>query len=272
MASLIVASSSTYLKLAALGGFAGAIVMALVMMGATGAAGLGATAMICAMAAAVLGLPPNGTPTSIGAGLALHLIDGIIIGVIVIAITLGVKRGLLIRNAKRGLAIGLLAGFVVWLVFGLPIMLFVMPNSMVEALSMMMPANGMTAAQVMNEAMTMLQGMMGMLAGVFLIGHLFFGAILGVVVGYGVSRGNMTAGSASAGGQAKTPQQFRCDTCGAAFNSQTELMDHAKSAHTMPSQTTPKTLQFKCQACGMTFSSQAELMEHAKKAHPMPAH
>jgi hypothetical protein len=188
MAASFSSPSSAYLKWAAVGGFGGAILMALVMMGATGAAGLGATTMICAMAAAVLGLPPNGTPSSVGAGLALHLIDGIIIGVIVVVVTLGIKRGLLITNAKRGLLVGLLAGFVVWLVFGLPLMLFVMPPSMVDALSMMMPANGMTQAQMMEEAMKMLSGMMGMLAGVFLIGHLFYGAVLGTVVGYGVSR------------------------------------------------------------------------------------
>jgi hypothetical protein len=162
--------------------------MAVVMMVATTVAGLGATAMLCAMAAAILGLPPNGSATSITAGLSLHLFDGVVIGLIVVGITLGVRRGLLIRDAKRGLLVGLLAGFLVWLVFGLPIMLYVMPPSMVDALSMMMPANGMTQAQVMSESMTMLQGMMNELAGVFLIGHLFYGAVLGTVVGYGVSR------------------------------------------------------------------------------------
>lgn len=71
MASLAT-SNSTYLKWAAVGGFGGAVVMALVMMGATYAAGLGATAMICAMAAAVLGLPPNGSTASLMGGLSLY--------------------------------------------------------------------------------------------------------------------------------------------------------------------------------------------------------
>jgi hypothetical protein len=162
--------------------------MAVVMIAATTADGMGSTAMLCAMAAAVLGLPPNGSATSVTAGLSLHLFDGVIIGLVVVGITLGVRRGLLIRDTRGGLFIGLLAGFLVWLVFGLPMLLYVMPSSMVDALSMMMPANGMTQAQVMSEAMTMLQGMTNQLAGVFLIGHLFYGAVLGAVVGYGVSR------------------------------------------------------------------------------------
>ena len=250
--TLLQDSNSTYLKWGAVGGFAGAILMALVMMGATSAAGLGATAMICAMAAAVLGLPPNASATSIGAGLALHLIDGIAIGLIVVGVTLAVKRGLQIKNAKSGLLIGLLAGFVVWLVFGLPVMLFVMPPSMVDALSMMMPANGMTQAQVMGEAMTMLQGMMGMLAGVFLIGHLIYGAALGTIVGYGVSR------------KTSTSQEFKCPTCGDAFRTKDELMQHGK-AHMS---NTPKQ-EFKCPACGATFATQQELMDHKAQAHPM---
>ncbi|MGI0085860.1 MAG: hypothetical protein ACREBQ_12335, partial [Nitrososphaerales archaeon] len=182
-------SNSTYLKWAALGGFVGAILMGLVMMGGTASMGLGFTAMMCAMAIAILGLNPAGGMATTIPGLMLHLIDGIIIGLIVVAITLGVKRKLLITNTKNGLAIGLLAGFVVWLVFGLPILLFAMPPAMAQVAGMMMPMKaGMTMAQADAEAMMMLQGMMGQLAGLFLVGHLFWGAALGTLVGFGVSR------------------------------------------------------------------------------------
>lgn len=228
-------SNSSYLKWGAIGGLVGAILMGVIMMMSTDAMGLGATAMLCSMANAVLGLPPNGSLGSVMGGLLLHIVDGVIIGVIVVAVTLGIRRGLLITNATRGLLVGLLAGFVVWLVFGLPILLYMMPTPMVDALSMMMPANGMTQAQVMSEAMTMLQGMMGQLAAIFLVGHLFFGAGLGLLVGYGASRGANAAHAAagrtqSAGG----PGRYRCDTCGVTFSSQAELMEHAKKAHPMP--------------------------------------
>jgi len=95
----------------------------------------------------------------------------------------------------------------------------------------MMPANGMTQAQIMAETMTMLQGMMGQLAGVFLVGHLFFGAGLGVLVGYGVSRKSRTSSAATL---VQEGRQSRCTTCGAAFNTQAELMEHVKQAHPTP--------------------------------------
>jgi len=205
-----------------------------VMMMATNAMGLGATAVLCSMANAVLGLPPNGSIGSVMAGFVLHLVDGVMIGVIVVAVTLGVKRGLLITNAKKGLAVGLVAGFLVWLVFGLPVLFFMMPTPMVDALSMMMPANGMTQAQVMAETMTMLQGMMGQLAGVFLIGHLFFGAGLGVLVGYGASRKAHATSMGTTGTRAGAAQQLKCEACGATFKTEAELMEHTKNAHPMP--------------------------------------
>jgi hypothetical protein len=223
-------TNSSYLRWGALGGLVGAVMMGVVMMMATGAMGLGYTAMLCSMANAVLGLPPNGSMGSVAAGLMLHVVDGVAIGVIVLLVTLGVRRGLVMTNAKRGLAVGLLAGFVVWLVFGLPVLTYAMPTPMVDALSMMMPANGMTQAQVMSEAMTQLQGMMGQLAAVFLAGHLVFGAGLGVLVGYGVSRKSQPA----AGTVANGAHQLKCDACGAAFETQGELMEHAKKTHPMP--------------------------------------
>jgi len=205
-----------------------------VMMMATDAMGLGATALMCSMANAVLGLPPTGNIGTVMAGFMLHLVDGVIIGVIVVAVTLGVKRGLLITNARKGLVVGLLAGFLVWLVFGLPVLVFMMPTPMVDALSMMMPANGMTQAQLMSESMMMLQGMMGQLAGVFLIGHLFFGAGLGLLVGYGASRKERAASMGTTGTQSAAGQQMKCDACGATFKTQEELMEHVKKAHPMP--------------------------------------
>jgi len=223
---------TSYLGWGALGGLVGAALMGAVTMMATDAMGLGATTVLCSMANAVLGLPPNGSIGSVMAGFTLHLIDGIIIGMIVVAVTVGVKHGLSITNAKKGLAVGLVAGFVVWLVFGLPILLFLMPAPMVDAVSMMMPANGMTQAQIMAETMTMLQGMMGQLAGVFLVGHLFFGAGLGVLVGYGVSRKSRTSSAATE--LVQEGRQSRCTMCGAAFKTQSELMEHVKQTHPTP--------------------------------------
>jgi hypothetical protein len=80
--------------------------------------------------------------------------------------------------------------------------------------------------------------MMGQLAGIFLVGHLFFGGGLGVIVGYGVSR-KVRAAPAAAIGETQTKaahqaEQFRCTACGAVFKTQAELMEHVKEAHPMP--------------------------------------
>ncbi len=60
-------------------------------------------------------------------------------------------------------------------------------------------------------------------------------------------------------------QELKCQTCGATFGSQQELMEHGKM-HMAGGQ------QFKCETCGAKFNSEADLMDHAKKTHPMPAH
>ena len=57
-------------------------------------------------------------------------------------------------------------------------------------------------------------------------------------------------------------KKYKCDTCGASFKSQSELMEHSK-VHNPGSQKA----SFKCQACGMSFSSQAELMQHSQRVH-----
>jgi DNA-directed RNA polymerase subunit RPC12/RpoP len=52
-------------------------------------------------------------------------------------------------------------------------------------------------------------------------------------------------------------QELKCQTCGAAFGGQQELMEHSK-IHMATSR------QFKCEPCGAAFGSKEELMEHAK--------
>jgi uncharacterized C2H2 Zn-finger protein len=67
-------------------------------------------------------------------------------------------------------------------------------------------------------------------------------------------------------------KKYTCDTCGAKFSSESELMEHSKKMHPMPAQQSglsTQVQQFKCKTCGMAFGSQAELMEHSKRAHPM---
>jgi len=63
-------------------------------------------------------------------------------------------------------------------------------------------------------------------------------------------------------------KKYKCDTCGAKFSTEAQLMEHQKT-HMRPAQAATPAQQFKCQTCGMVFDSQAALMEHSKRAHPM---
>ncbi|HET6822249.1 MAG TPA: C2H2-type zinc finger protein [Anaerolineales bacterium] len=52
--------------------------------------------------------------------------------------------------------------------------------------------------------------------------------------------------------------QYRCDECGATFNSEVALEQHNRTTHS----------RFTCEACGQTFSSERELEEHNTQMHP----
>ncbi len=52
--------------------------------------------------------------------------------------------------------------------------------------------------------------------------------------------------------------QYRCEECGATFNSQAALEQHNRTTHS----------RFTCEACGQTFSSERELEEHNTQMHP----
>jgi thioredoxin 1 len=86
------------------------------------------------------------------AGWALHIITGLVIGVIFGAIVASVQR-LNVRSIGKGVALGGIAGIVVWLIFFMPMMAALMPA---------------------------LMGMSTMLIGSF-FAHLIFGSIMGSI-------------------------------------------------------------------------------------------
>lgn len=60
-------------------------------------------------------------------------------------------------------------------------------------------------------------------------------------------------------------KKYRCQTCGAKFDSEGRLTEHAKTHVQAAPQQAVDT--FKCATCGATFTSEAQLDEHMKKAH-----
>ena len=144
-------------------------------------------------AAMLMGL--SGTLAT-AAGWMLHLITGLIVGAVFgVAITrVNVFR---VTDIKRGLALGLGAGVLVWVIFFLPMMMI----------------SGM-ASMLGSMLLTMIVGSFA--------AHLLYGLVLGGIVVAVLPRAVPVA-----------VQAYKCPTCGTSFKSQSELMEHA-SKHKVP--------------------------------------
>lgn len=55
-----------------------------------------------------------------------------------------------------------------------------------------------------------------------------------------------------------TQNQYRCEDCGATFNTEAELQEHKRRMHS----------QYQCDVCGQTFTSESQLQAHNSVAHP----
>jgi C2H2-type zinc finger len=225
--------TSTYYEWGFLGGFVGAVLMVLFMLSAGMSMDLPQALLLRAIGVSVLGIAPADFTATMLGGLVIHLINGtFIISAILVAVTLAVKRQLLVTNARRGLWVGLLAGAVVYFVFGLPMLYLVMAPGAVKAVAFTMQlASGMTPTQAMPTVKAMLMMKIGYVAVAFFFAHLLYGASWGVLTGFGVSRA--ADSSSGAGTAVKASQQFKCPACGATFPTQQELMDHKAKAHPM---------------------------------------
>jgi hypothetical protein len=189
-------SRGRFLRWGALGGFLGGIALALVML-AAGQALLGdGVAVVCSMGVALIGLQATSTPTTI-LGLGIHFTVAIVIGVVLAAVAL-LLRGrfagrFAITTVRNGAGFGLLGGFLVWLVFGLPLMTFALAPAMVQVMGMMMPGNMMMGEEEARAAL----GGAGFI-GAWFGGHLLFGLIWGATTGFGAARKTTAAKSVAA--------------------------------------------------------------------------
>jgi DNA-directed RNA polymerase subunit RPC12/RpoP len=60
------------------------------------------------------------------------------------------------------------------------------------------------------------------------------------------------------GENSMTQNQYKCEACGATFDTQAELDRHNRATHS----------QYKCEVCGATFDSESELDAHNRSMHP----
>ena len=217
------------------GGFIGVIVMTIVMV----------------MMFSMMGLPGEAFFAMVGIGMGvgvpgaavLHTLTGLIIGVIFGAAVSKVSL-FRITGVGKGIGLGILAGIVAFAVLFLPMAMNVLPSAMMTLLQSMQPQA--SREMIMQMAQSMLPALLG---GGFVL-HIIYGAVLGSVTGFGL--------------KATPDGRYACKDCGAVFQSEKELMEHAQTAHKQMKK------EFTCEACGESFRSKAELGEHVKAAHPMP--
>ncbi len=193
-ASVLMRTNITYpVSKAVEAGIAGGLVGALIM------GGLALMMLIngqpfFVVAAMLMGL--SGTMAT-AAGWMLHIVTGLVIGSI-FGVAITKVNAFRVTDIKRGLAWGLGAGVLVWVIFFLP----------------MMMASGM-ATMLGSMLMTMMLGSFA--------AHLVYGLILGGIVGAVLPRAVPVA-----------VQTYKCPTCGATFRSQSALMEHGKMHMELP--------------------------------------
>lgn len=136
---------------------------------------------------AVFGITASSNST-VGAGLAILLFSSILIGVVLSAALLGLSRfsagfsrAFFPATAPRIAPFGLLGRLLVFLVFGLPMLMGVLAPTMLTILTNVMVRVGASPSMASGMATTKLNGMMPGIAGDFFIGHVVYGTLLAAV-------------------------------------------------------------------------------------------
>jgi len=168
-------------------GVAGGLVGALVMGGLALMMPVNGQPFFVA-AATLMGL--SGTIAT-AAGWMLHLVTGPVVGA-VFGVAITKVNAFRVTSIRRGLALGLGAGVLVWAIFFLPLMM----------------ASGM-ASMLGPMLMTMVLGSFA--------AHLVYGFVLGGIVGVVLPKTVPVS-----------VQAYKCPTCGTSFESQSDLMEHAR--------------------------------------------
>ncbi len=250
-----------YVGLSVIAGLIGALVMGLVMTGILAAMGMPALAMMMALGLTI-GLPVSGGISTVMGGLAIHLFDGAFLGLIGAGVTIGLKRWFFVDSAKKGILVGLLAGVVLFVVFGLPVMVLSLEKAMVLAVSYYVASSsGMPITAVMPMVQQKLMAALPSIMGAFFFVHLLLGLTWGIILGAGATL--------FVSGTARVKQDRACPVCGMSFPTEQALMQHGRTAH---QQKKEEPAGLKCPACGMSFPSQEALMAHGRSAHPAKQH
>jgi hypothetical protein len=138
------------------------------------------------LTALLVGIPADAMPTAMGlafgadinsatmTGFGLHILTSVIIGVIFGTAVANVSK-LRISGFTKGVSEGLITGMIAFVVLFIPVSMVIMPPVLIELVMQMNPM--MNQQQIMN----MLQQNMPLMIGMGILGHLVYGAVLGIV-------------------------------------------------------------------------------------------
>lgn len=174
----------------AIGGILGGLGLAGVMAITGNLLGLPVT-ILAVIAQATVGVSAMSSGAE-ASGLGMHLLSSLLIGVVLAGIVVGLSRAsprfsraFLPSSPRRVVTTGLLGGFLVFLIFGLPMMFVAMVPTMQTLMTTMIEMMGVPPAMATAMATSQLNGWMpGILEGFFL-GHLVYGLFVSALVGAG---------------------------------------------------------------------------------------
>lgn len=117
-----------------------------------------------------MGLSPD---SAVMAGTGLHFVASIAIGLVFGAVVSSSK--LSISSFKKGIGLGIITGAISFVILFLPMMMAVLPSSMMNLMVMMNP--GAPKEMIMSQ----LQSMQPLILSGSFISHLIYGAVLGTI-------------------------------------------------------------------------------------------
>ncbi len=128
-------------------------------------------------------LPGADMMTAANVATVMHFVTAIVIGLVFVSVTAalykpqGARKFFGSTSALSGVAVGVIYGAIVWLVFFLPLLMFsFIPNlAALTAMDLHQPAS--------KVAMEMVNSVGGLAMGLTFASHLFYGAVIGIVVG-----------------------------------------------------------------------------------------
>lgn len=175
-----------YILWSLLGGFIGSWLMVLTMKAAGSILHMPPAVLLRAIGV-MLGADPANFGADFGLGLTVHLLLGtFVFTTAMLAVSLAVGWFFFIMSIGRGVIVGLIAGIILYFIWGLPFLMRAMAPAAVKAVAftMQLPA-GKTVPDIIPSVKRDLSMNLRYVAMFFFVAHVIYGVIWGLLTGVG---------------------------------------------------------------------------------------